>query len=159
MVLSSLRRFCLLTVGLLVATVPVVVSSQRAVAAPVCDTTPAALPTADVLGTFHGIVPQRVADSRRALAISERLVPGCSVAVDIGSSAAVPAQARAVSLNVTASDSARPGYLVVYPCGTPIPPTSNVNSEVGNAVPNLVIVPLPASSLHLILCCGVKQIP
>jgi hypothetical protein len=109
-----------------------------------CDTTPPAPPTAEVSGTFHGIAPRRVADSRNGAGGVSKLVAGCTAAIDIGASGAVPAQARAVSINVTLL-SDRPGYLVVFPCGTAVPPTSNVNAQVGAAVPNLVVVSLPES--------------
>ncbi len=137
----SFRRPILLCIGLLLTAVPVVVTEQSA-AAITCETPIASPPTAEVSGLFHGIAPVRVADSRSALAIDGKLTPGCSVGVPM---TAVPQQARAVSINVTAVDSERPGFLVVYPCGNPVPATSNINSQVGAAVPNLVVVPLPES--------------
>jgi Arylsulfotransferase (ASST) len=98
-----------------------------------------------VAGLFHGIAPVRIVDSRFGIGDVARLTPGCAAAIDVGASGAVPAEARAVSVNVTSSDSQRPGFLVVFPCGTPVPPTSNVNTQVDAAVPNLVIVSLPES--------------
>jgi hypothetical protein len=137
----SSRRPVLLCIGLLLTPIAVVVTEQSATAV-TCETPMASPPTAEVAGLFHGIAPLRVADSRSALAIDGKLTAGCSVAVPM---AAVPLQARAVSINVTVVDSERPGYLVVYPCGNPVPATSNINSQVGAAVPNLVVVPLPES--------------
>ena len=48
----------------------------------------------------------------------------------------------AVVLNVTAIGSQVPGYLTVYPYGTPQPSASNVNYRTGEVVPNRVMVPL-----------------
>ena len=47
--------------------------------------------------------------------------------------AQVPADAKAVYLNVTATNSSAAGWVTVYPCGSPRPNTSNVN-----LVPGLV---------------------
>jgi hypothetical protein len=136
----------LLVAGLVLGATPVALVSGRLApaAAAGCDTTPTAPPPAAISGGFHGIAPRRVADSRDGTGGIAKLSSGCSAAIDIGASGAVPAQARAVSINVTLV-SERPGYLVVYPCGTVLPPTSNVNAQVGAAVPNLVVVALPES--------------
>ena len=56
----------------------------------------------------------------------------------------VPADASAVVVNVTATEPDGPGYLTVYPCGTPPPLASNVNYVAGQNVPNLVIARLGA---------------
>ena len=133
-----------LVVGLILCFTPIA-NPTTAGAASTCEVMPAAAPMAGVPGEFHGITPRRVADSRLTLATDGRLVPGCAVGVDIGASGAVPAQARAVAVNVTIVDADRPGYLVVFPCGTPVPATSNLNVQVGAAVPNLVVVSLPES--------------
>jgi Arylsulfotransferase (ASST) len=131
----------LLCIGLLLTAVPVLATEQFA-AALTCDTQTSTAPAAEVAGLFHGIAPVRVGDSRSALAIDGKLTPGCSVSVAM---TAVPQQARAVSLNVTTVDAERPGFLIVYPCGTAVPATSNINSQVGAGVPNLVVVSLPES--------------
>lgn len=46
----------------------------------------------------------------------------------------VPAGAVAVGVNVTVTAPARAGYATVYPCGTALPPTSNVNFAQGQTV-------------------------
>ena len=51
---------------------------------------------------------------------------------------AVPADAQAAILNVTATESAGSGYLTVYPCGTTRPTASNVNTAAGETRANLV---------------------
>lgn len=52
---------------------------------------------------------------------------------------AVPADARAVSLNVTVTEPHRPGFVTVWPCG-PQPNTSNVNFVAQQTVANSVTV-------------------
>jgi hypothetical protein len=52
----------------------------------------------------------------------------------------VPADAKAVMLNVTAVDSANAGFATVYPCGEGLPTASNLNMAAGQTVPNAVVV-------------------
>ncbi len=56
--------------------------------------------------------------------------------------AQVPADAKAVYLNVTAANSTAEGWITVYPCGSPRPNTSNVN-----LVPGLVRSSLVAAKV------------
>ncbi|MGC8473979.1 MAG: IPT/TIG domain-containing protein, partial [Candidatus Dormibacteria bacterium] len=57
----------------------------------------------------------------------------------------VPADATAVALNVTATNTTAPSYLSVYPTGSAIPTVSNLNWMGGQTVANLVIVPVGAN--------------
>jgi hypothetical protein len=54
----------------------------------------------------------------------------------------VPTTATAVALNVTVTDTTVSSYLTVYPAGGTLPLVSNLNWVSGEAVPNLVIVPV-----------------
>jgi fructose-specific component phosphotransferase system IIB-like protein len=56
----------------------------------------------------------------------------------------VPADAKAVMLNVTAVDSANAGFATVYPCGETLPTASNLNMGAGQTVPNAVVVRIGA---------------
>lgn len=58
----------------------------------------------------------------------------------------VPASARAVVLNATATDTTAPGVLTAWPgpAGSPLPSASDLNWTVGLTVPNLVVVQLGA---------------
>ena len=47
-----------------------------------------------------------------------------------------------VLLNVTAVYPEGPGFLTVYPCGAPLPTTSNVNYQAGAVVANSVLAPV-----------------
>jgi uncharacterized repeat protein (TIGR01451 family) len=57
----------------------------------------------------------------------------------------VPADARAVALNVTTTLPAGPGYVTVWPAGEPMPATSNVNvSAAGETAANAAVVAVGA---------------
>lgn len=69
------------------------------------------------------------------------LFPGQVLEVQVaGGSTGVPASAKAVSLNLTATEPAGAGFLRVWPCGAPMPATSNVNYTAGQTVANAVLV-------------------
>ena len=60
-----------------------------------------------------------------------------------GSSGCPPSGAVGVALNVTAVNPAGPGWLRVWPCGSPEPSTSSVNYLARGAIePNAVVVPV-----------------
>ena len=65
---------------------------------------------------------------------------GSTITVHVtGTGAAqVPADAKAVYINVTATNSSAAGFLTVYPCGSPRPNTSNVNLVPGVVRASLV---------------------
>jgi hypothetical protein len=103
-------------------------------------------------GGFQALTPVRVFDSRPgepdgALAIvKQRYGGGNIVQVRVGNVPGVPADASAVSLNVTVTDPSDNGFVTVYPCGDR-PLSSNVNFGAGQTVPNAVIAPLGADSM------------
>ncbi len=80
--------------------------------------------------------PTRLLDSRNG--------PGRQQTFFLPLSAAVPADAKAVVVNVTATDPSASGYLTVFPCGSPLPLASNLNFVAGQTVPNLVTVKIGA---------------
>lgn len=96
-------------------------------------------------GRFQGLgAPQRVLDTRTA---GGPLVAGGSrrLALTATGGGPVPDGARAVVMNVTATDAAGPGYVQVVPTGgsTAFGASSNLNVDrAGQTVPNLVIVPV-----------------
>ncbi|MGZ4724644.1 MAG: Ig-like domain-containing protein, partial [Ilumatobacteraceae bacterium] len=51
----------------------------------------------------------------------------------------VPADATAVVLNVTVTEPTGPGFITVFPCGSPRPNTSNLDYLTGSTVANTVI--------------------
>lgn len=94
-----------------------------------------------VASGFVPLVPQRVLDTRDAApgGAAGKLGAGRSVSIDV--SKIVPTDAVATVLSVTATGSCLPGYLTVYQCGA-LPPTSNVNYEVGRTTAGLAITPM-----------------
>lgn len=99
----------------------------------------------DVMGSFPaagGYVrssPQRLADTRTGVG---PVVAGGELRVELPD--AVAAVGAAV-LNVTAIGGPDAGFVTARPCGTPLPPVSNVNFGAGSTTPNLVVVAPDAS--------------
>jgi hypothetical protein len=135
----------------------------------------------DVLGWFVpkngsvpyvGAVPQRLVDSRNAIGgptglvtpSTPRSVPVRGVTLMVnGAPQQVPADATAVALNVTMTETKDGGYATVWPCGTTRPEASNVNFTAGATVANGVIAPIGAdgsvcvftsANAHLIVDIG-----
>jgi Stage II sporulation protein len=75
------------------------------------------------------------------------LVPGVPLRVPVLGQFGVPATGVAgVALNVTAVNPGGPGWLRVWPCGSPEPTTSSVNYIIRGVVePNAVVVPVDAT--------------
>ena len=90
---------------------------------------------------FTPLSPQRLLDSRTATggwtgALASAAPQNLTVA---GAGLPVPANAEAVVLNVTATESTADSFLTVYPAGATAPTASNLNFVVGQTIPNLVV--------------------
>jgi SpoIID/LytB domain protein len=86
---------------------------------------------------YQPLTPTRALDTRNGTGGQNQAVPaGGVVGFAPGASAAVPADADGVMLNLTSTASASDGYLTAFPCGGPIPPSSNVNYDAGSNVAN-----------------------
>ena len=95
---------------------------------------------------FTSLLPARILDSRPdgstvdgSAAGSGPRASGSTSEVVVASRGAVAANASAVVLNVTVVDAAGPGYLTVFPCGSPQPMASNLNFVAGAAIANAVV--------------------
>ncbi|MPY95647.1 MAG: PKD domain-containing protein [Acidimicrobiia bacterium] len=106
---------------------------------------------ADVMGffpatsDFNAVTPQRVLETRPdgyGGVPAGRVGHGQSLMVDLEGSGAVPPEAGAVVLNVTAINPSAAGYVSVYPAENPLPGVSNLNFAVGETIANLVVVKL-----------------
>ena len=64
---------------------------------------------------------------------------GSTTEVQITGRAGVPAEATTAALNVTATEADGPGYVTVFPCGSPRPLASSLNYTAGGTVANLVL--------------------
>lgn len=104
----------------------------------------------DVNGTYRGgagvgfvpVTPQRVYHSGD---LGQPLAPGEERPIRVVGSA-VPEDAAAVVLNVTAVAPDAAGYVQVYPCGAPTSAEiSSINYAPGDVRPNSVVVPVDAA--------------
>ena len=104
----------------------------------------------DVSGWFDAGVRSgvgRLVDTRTE---SSRVDPGEVLRVPVMGRAGVPGSGAGsdvvgVALNVTAVDPVGPGFLRVWPCGSPMPETSSVNYLAGGVEPNAVVVPVDST--------------
>jgi len=83
--------------------------------------------------------PTRVMDTRHGTGA----VPGgSSLPLQLGGVAGIPADAKAVVVNLTATDTSSFGYVTAYPAGVTPPVASDLNFVAHDTVPNLVVVTL-----------------
>ena len=86
-------------------------------------------------GRMHPVTPARLLDTRSSAAPpgttpppdGSRPVAGTVIELPVAGAGVVPAGAAAVAVNVTVDQTAAPGYVTAFPCGTPPPLASNVN--------------------------------
>lgn len=92
---------------------------------------------------FTAVAPVRVMDTRVGLGAPKAPVAAHGTAVlTVAGVDSVPADATAVTLNLTATQGTANGVVTVYPDGTTRPGTSNLNYGGNENVANLVTVPL-----------------
>jgi hypothetical protein len=100
-----------------------------------------AVPDAVAAGpVFTPLTPVRALDTREPGDTGPKVGPGSTTTLDL--SGVLPADATAVSLNVTAVDPTAATFLTVWPTGAPKPWTSNINVVAKQVRPNAVIVGL-----------------
>jgi hypothetical protein len=105
--------------------------------------------------SFTGIVPQRLMDTRGDptyhVGLQHQFGPNETEALAVaGGTSAVPSDASAVVINVTAVSPTAASYLDVWPAGAPQPNVSNVNFDVGRTVPSLATVGVGAAGQILL---------
>ncbi len=112
----------------------------------------------DVLGwfptanTYTGLTPARLMDTRPASPTIDaqfsgigQIGPAGTDNLPVVNRGGVPATGvGAVALNVTATNPSSSSYLTVWPTGSAQPVASNLNYDVGQTVPNMVVVPVGA---------------
>jgi hypothetical protein len=99
---------------------------------------------------FSALSPLRLLDTRST---AQTLGPGGNVNVSMAQ-AAVPADATAVILNVTATNTTAASFFTVYPAGVQQPLASDLNWVAGKTVPNLVVVKLGGGSATIFNALG-----
>jgi hypothetical protein len=126
---------------------------------------------ADVLGWFPAggalepIRPERILDTRpgpeQVGYTGAKPGGGSTVDLQVGGRAGLPTSGVAVAvLNVTMTETDGPGYVSVWPSGSPRPGTSNVNASApGQTIPNFVMVPVgPDGRIRLYTLAGTHLI-
>ena len=96
---------------------------------------------------YVAVSPERLLDTRIGVgAPAGKLTAGATLVLQVtgAGATAIPPNASAVALNVTVTEPDAPGFLTVWPCGSPQPLASNVNYSAGQTIPNLVVVKLGA---------------
>jgi hypothetical protein len=116
--------------------------AHPAVAKPVSDELVPSQP-----GKFVQSAPVRLLDTRAAVGVPTRtpVAQGGVVRLALG----LPADAKAVVLNLTATDTRSAGYLTVYPDGQAKPATSNLDFASGETRANLVTVAVTDGSVDI----------
>lgn len=98
--------------------------------------------------------------ARVVMSTASRLPAGSTTKVKVAGTGGVPADATAVSLNLTVTNPRAAGFLTAYPCDEDRPLASNVNFRSDNTVAGAAIVPVAAdgtvciftsSATHLIV--------
>ncbi len=94
-------------------------------------------------GGYQPVTPARIMDTRDGLGIAAALADGATADLQVSGQGGIPAAGvGSVVLNVTATNATRQTFVTVWPAGQGRPLASNLNVVAGDAVPNLVIVPL-----------------
>lgn len=90
-------------------------------------------------GSYQPVGPARLLDTRTS---SGPIAGGGSVPLRLGGSTGVPADASAVVVNLTVTETTSYGFITAYPSGSLKPNVSSQNYETGQTVPNLAVVPV-----------------
>ena len=92
------------------------------------------------LGSGHRpISPSRLLDTRTGVGSPMGPIVG-ELQLQVAGRAGIAVSARAVTLNVTVTEPVADGFVTVYPCGAPVPSTSNVNFRTGETRSNAALV-------------------
>jgi hypothetical protein len=93
---------------------------------------------------FYTVAPCRLADTRDLPGSfgGPALSAGATRTIPVGGFCAIPASAKAVSVNVTVTGSTASGHLTLYPAGGSLPPSSTINYRSGQTRANNAILAL-----------------
>jgi hypothetical protein len=110
---------------------------------------------------FIGLQPCRLLDTRGngAPFTGGKFAAGETREYVLGGVCDIPVTAKAISLNVTVTDTDGAGFLSVYPNGTPFPGTATLNyAAAGVTIANAAIVPLgsPVGGAGIAVTAGVS---
>jgi murein DD-endopeptidase MepM/ murein hydrolase activator NlpD len=92
------------------------------------------------IGQFRSIAPARILDTRNTIG---QIRGGQTVNVPVVGTGGVPASGvAAVALNITVTGAGGPGYVTLFPAGSPQPTSSSINYKAWDTVANLVQAPV-----------------
>jgi subtilisin family serine protease len=97
------------------------------------------------------VAPVRFYDSRAG---DGHRPSGSVTAITVTGRPGYPANAAAVTLNVTAVDAQSAGFMTVFPCENPIPEASNLNFVAGQTIANAVVARVGASGQLCVFVSG-----
>ncbi|CAB4892362.1 unannotated protein [freshwater metagenome] len=97
--------------------------------------------------TFFGpLDPARLLETRAGAATFDGIsagigyrTQGSTTQLQVTGRAGVPNDASSVVLNITVTNAAGPGFVTIYPCGSPKPDASSLNYSTGSTIANGVI--------------------
>jgi hypothetical protein len=102
---------------------------------------------------FTGRSPTRVLDTRSGIgAPAQPVTPYQQLTLSLAGQ--IPADAKAVLLNVTATQPTQSGYVTVWPANQATPLASSLNFVPGQTVPNLVLVPVSPDGKVKLMASG-----
>ncbi len=126
------------------ATTPTTTTTPPTTAPPTTSTPPSGPPSSPP--QLAPLVPARLLETRPGLPTADsqyagigRRPNGSTTTIRINGRNAIPPDATAVMLNVTAVAPSAPGFLTVFPCDQPQPNASHVNYNAGDVIPNAVL--------------------
>ena len=98
------------------------------------------------IGQLRPLTPARLLDTRTSIGgVGRALAAGETHDLTVVGSGGVPPTAvAAVVLNVTVTGASGPGYLTVFPSGSPQPQSSAINFRAGDTIANLIQAPVGA---------------
>jgi uncharacterized repeat protein (TIGR01451 family) len=104
---------------------------------------------------FHTVTPCRLVDTRNGTGTygGPALAAGLERVFPLFDQCGIPATARALSLNLTATQSTSAGNLRLYPAGTTVPTVSSINFTAGRTRANNTVVGLNGLG-ELAVYCG-----
>jgi hypothetical protein len=104
---------------------------------------------------FYTLSPCRVFDTREPAGPTSGAPLSCGIAQSftiVGGTCGVPSGTKAVSLNLTGTESTAQGNLRLYAAGAPSPVVSNLNYVAGITRANNAVAPLSAGGQLSVLC-------
>ncbi len=99
---------------------------------------------------YNTVAPVRVLDTRTAVGLPGKFVNGTPRQLTVGGFGGIPANAVAITGNLTVVGQAKAGFVSVTPTSVPNPTTSNLNFPTGDIRANGLTAKLTAGKLWLV---------